>query len=127
MSFILDALRKSDQQRQRGAAPTLLTAQAAVFVPLTTGFARIAEGRIRPTRQMLRHGLVAGAILAAALMLLLEGLARGPASVLVPIAQMGFVVTAAAGFRRSRSSGDDAAPPSSAAPTVCQERFSSSM
>jgi general secretion pathway protein B len=29
MSYILDALRKSDQQRQRGLAPTLLTAQAA--------------------------------------------------------------------------------------------------
>jgi|SRR4051812_32142210 general secretion pathway protein B len=29
MSYILDALRKSDQQRQRGMAPTLLTAQAA--------------------------------------------------------------------------------------------------
>ena len=28
MSYILDALRKSDQQRQRGAAPTLLAAQA---------------------------------------------------------------------------------------------------
>ncbi|OGA12794.1 MAG: hypothetical protein A3H33_02665 [Betaproteobacteria bacterium RIFCSPLOWO2_02_FULL_65_20] len=33
MSFILDALRKSDQQRQRGAAPTLLTAQAAAVAP----------------------------------------------------------------------------------------------
>lgn len=28
MSFILDALRKSDQQRQRGTSPTLLTAPA---------------------------------------------------------------------------------------------------
>lgn len=28
MSYILDALRKSDQQRQRGAAPTLMTVQA---------------------------------------------------------------------------------------------------
>lgn len=28
MSYILDALRKSDQQRQRGAVPTLLVAQA---------------------------------------------------------------------------------------------------
>ena len=28
MSYILDALRKSDQQRQRGAKPTLLTAQS---------------------------------------------------------------------------------------------------
>lgn len=30
MSFILDALRKSDQQRSRNATPTLTTAQAAV-------------------------------------------------------------------------------------------------
>jgi general secretion pathway protein B len=37
MSYILDALRKSDQQRQRGAAPTLLTAQATVPVPERTG------------------------------------------------------------------------------------------
>ncbi len=29
MSYILDALRKSDQQRRRGAAPTLLAGQAA--------------------------------------------------------------------------------------------------
>lgn len=29
MSYILDALRKSDQQRQRGTSPTLLTAHAA--------------------------------------------------------------------------------------------------
>jgi general secretion pathway protein B len=33
MSYILDALRKSDQQRQRGAVPTLLTAQAATVAP----------------------------------------------------------------------------------------------
>ncbi len=33
MSYILDALRKSDQQRQRGAAPTLLTAQTTVSAP----------------------------------------------------------------------------------------------
>jgi len=33
MSYILDALRKSDQQRQRGATPTLLTAQAPVAEP----------------------------------------------------------------------------------------------
>lgn len=33
MSYILDALRKSDQQRQRGAVPTLLTAQAATAAP----------------------------------------------------------------------------------------------
>lgn len=33
MSFILDALRKSDQQRLRGAPPTLLTAPALVAAP----------------------------------------------------------------------------------------------
>jgi general secretion pathway protein B len=33
MSYILDALRKSDQQRQRGSTPTLLTVQATVTDP----------------------------------------------------------------------------------------------
>jgi len=37
MSYILDALRKSDQQRQRGATPTLLTAQATVAPPTRSG------------------------------------------------------------------------------------------
>lgn len=33
MSYILDALRKSDQQRQRGAAPTLIAGQAEAVAP----------------------------------------------------------------------------------------------
>ena len=33
MSYILDALRKSDQERQRGAAPTLIGAQATANAP----------------------------------------------------------------------------------------------
>ncbi|MEK7736188.1 MAG: general secretion pathway protein GspB [Pseudomonadota bacterium] len=33
MSFILDALRKSDQQRQRSGAPTLMTAQVPLAQP----------------------------------------------------------------------------------------------
>jgi len=33
MSYILDALKKSDQQRQRGATPTLPSAQATVAAP----------------------------------------------------------------------------------------------
>lgn len=33
MSYILDALKKSDQQRQLGSTPTLLTAQATVSAP----------------------------------------------------------------------------------------------
>jgi len=33
MSYILDALKKSDQQRQRGATPTLPSAQATMVAP----------------------------------------------------------------------------------------------
>lgn len=42
MSYILDALRKSDQQRQRGAAPTLLAALATRVAPRPP--ARLAYG-----------------------------------------------------------------------------------
>ena len=38
MSYILDALRKSDQQRQRGAAPTLLAGQATAVAPRQPAF-----------------------------------------------------------------------------------------
>lgn len=38
MSYILEALRKSDKQRQRGTAPTLLTAQATVAAPKQPAF-----------------------------------------------------------------------------------------
>ncbi len=60
MSYILDALRKSDRERQRGAAPTLLSAQATAVAPtqpalLSSGFvalvlvgAGVAIGWLRP-------------------------------------------------------------------------------
>lgn len=38
MSYILDALRKSDQLRQRGAAPTLLAGQAMAVAPKRPAF-----------------------------------------------------------------------------------------
>lgn len=38
MSYILDALRKSDQQRRRGAAPTLLAGQATAVAPRQPAF-----------------------------------------------------------------------------------------
>jgi general secretion pathway protein B len=38
MSYILDALRKSDQQRQRGATPTLLTAQESAAEPRQSAY-----------------------------------------------------------------------------------------
>jgi len=63
MSYILDALRKSDQLRQRGAAPTLLLGQATVTAPRKTPLvfygllalvllaAGIAIGWLRPWQQ----------------------------------------------------------------------------
>ena len=61
MSYILDALRKSDEQRRRGATPTLLTPQAATVTPGRSGIlsyglpaavvlvgAGIAIGSLRP-------------------------------------------------------------------------------
>jgi general secretion pathway protein B len=51
MSYILDALRKSDQQRRRGAAPTLLTLQPSAVV------------RKRPA--YLKYGLLAVVLIGA--------------------------------------------------------------
>ncbi len=60
MSYILEALRKSDQQRQRGAAPTLLAGPAIAPAPKQTAYwaygllavlllgAGIAIGWLRP-------------------------------------------------------------------------------
>lgn len=51
MSYILDALRKSDEQRRRGTTPTLLTAQAAALAP--------------PRRKPLSYWMLGGALLVA--------------------------------------------------------------
>jgi uncharacterized membrane protein len=76
----------------------LLTAQAAVFVSAATLRVRVVEGRVRPNGTALAYGAAAAAMLALGLMLLLAALERGPASRLVPIAQMGFVLSAAVGI-----------------------------
>ena len=55
MSYILDALRKSDQQRQRGAAPTLPAAPALAAVPARPAF--------------LAYGLLAAALLGAGMLI----------------------------------------------------------
>lgn len=51
MSYILDALRKSDEQRRRGTTPTLLTPQAATLAP--------------PRRKLLSYWMLGGALLVA--------------------------------------------------------------
>jgi drug/metabolite transporter (DMT)-like permease len=84
---------------RHGALPeTLLTAQAVVFIVLSTAFVLIVDGRIAPPATMWKYTASAAAVLIFAFLFMLHGVALGPASVLIPIAQMGFVVTAALGI-----------------------------
>jgi drug/metabolite transporter (DMT)-like permease len=83
---------------RHGSTPeTALASQAVVFVTLATILVRVTDGTIAPPRAMWTHTAAAAAVLLGAFLLMLYGLTRGPASVLVPITQMGFVVTAALG------------------------------
>jgi uncharacterized membrane protein len=83
---------------RHGSTPeTALSAQAVVFVTLATIFVRLSDGKIVPPPAMWTHAAAAAAVLMGAFLLMLYGLTLGPASVLVPITQMGFVVTAALG------------------------------
>jgi drug/metabolite transporter (DMT)-like permease len=82
-----------------GAAPiALVVTQGAVAVTLSTAFAAHRDGGIRTTRAVLGHAPLAAVLLVCAFIFLAKGLQAGEASVIVPIAQMGFVVTALLGF-----------------------------
>ncbi|HET7198413.1 MAG TPA: DMT family transporter [Burkholderiales bacterium] len=82
-----------------GATPaSIIIAQAAVVVTLSTLFVRFADGHVRAAGAVLVHAPRASLVLAAAFVLMVEAMRRGEASVAVPIAQMGFVVTALLGF-----------------------------
>ena len=84
---------------RHGSTPeTALSAQAIVFVTLATIFVRVTDGKIAPPPAMWKHAAAAATVLMGAFLLMLYGLTLGPASVLVPITQMGFVVTAALGI-----------------------------
>ena len=83
---------------QQGAVPeTMVAAQAWTFCSLATLFSFFREGRIRIPRTGWFYAALAALALFGAFVLLMHGLALGPASVLVPVAQMSFVVTALAG------------------------------
>lgn len=82
-----------------GATPaSLILAQAAVVVSLSTLLVRVSDGRIRPSGPVIVHAPRASLVLALAFVFMVEAMRRGQASVAVPIAQMGFVVTALLGF-----------------------------
>jgi len=82
-----------------GATPaSLIVAQAVVVVTLATAFVGAVDRRIEPSGAALRYAPKAAIVLAFAFAFMVESLARGEASVMVPIAQMGFGVTALLGF-----------------------------
>jgi drug/metabolite transporter (DMT)-like permease len=82
-----------------GAVPiALVVAQGAVAVTLSTAFAARLDGGVRPSRAALRHAPIAAVLLVIAFVFLAKALQGGEASVVVPIAQMGFVITALLGF-----------------------------
>ena len=81
-----------------GASPgTVLACQAFVFMPLATLVVFVADRSIRPPRAAWLTAPLAALLLGVGFVFLLSGLALGPASTLVPVAQMGFVVTALMG------------------------------
>ena len=84
---------------RNGATPiALVVTQALVAVTIATGFTAYVDRCIRPSRAAWRHAPVAAVLLVTAFIFLAKGLESGEASVVVPVAQMGFVVTALLGF-----------------------------
>ncbi len=82
-----------------GVTPaTLVAAQAAVFFPLATATGYLTEKKLNVPAAVLPYGTAAALLLLTAFLLLATSLVHGEASVLVPVAQMGFVITAAAGI-----------------------------
>jgi drug/metabolite transporter (DMT)-like permease len=82
---------------RHGVQPeTMAVAQAVVFAPLATIIVFSADRKLPPKTTFV-YGLAAALMLLAATILFLRGVARGQASILVPIAQMGFIVTATLG------------------------------
>lgn len=81
-----------------GALPeTMVSAQALAFMTLATLIALIGDRGYRVPARAWRYTPIAAIVLIAGFVLLLHGLVRGPASVLVPIAQLSFVFTALLG------------------------------
>lgn len=83
---------------RQGVVPeTMLVAQAIVFMPLTNLAVLAADRRLAAPRAAWGYGFVMSFVLLGAFVCLLHGVALGQASVVVPVAQMGFIVTAVLG------------------------------
>jgi drug/metabolite transporter (DMT)-like permease len=82
-----------------GALPeSLVAAQAALFMPLATAVVAITHRKLPPPPGTFRFAAPAAILLLVATVCMLRGIAGGQASVLVPIAQMGFVIAALLGI-----------------------------
>jgi len=81
-----------------GSPATVLAGQASVFLPLAALFAILRDRGFRPPPGGWRYGATTAVLLLFGLVMLLAGLARGEASVLIPVAQLSFVVTAGLGI-----------------------------
>lgn len=77
---------------------TLLVGQASVFVPMTLVVVWATDRTLKLPALAWRHPPFAALMLFVGFPLLLESLRRGEASVLIPIGQMGFIVTALVGM-----------------------------
>jgi uncharacterized membrane protein len=84
---------------RHGVPPeTMTAAQAIVFMPLATAVVFVVDRKLPPPAGAFKFGAPAALILLVATLALLRGIAAGQASVLVPIAQMGFIVAAVLGI-----------------------------
>jgi uncharacterized membrane protein len=84
---------------RHGAVPeTLAVAQAALFMPIATVAVYFTGRTLRAPPVTFRYGAAAAIMLVGATIFLLRGLANGRPTVLVPIAQMGFIIAALLGI-----------------------------
>jgi drug/metabolite transporter (DMT)-like permease len=84
---------------RHGALPeTLAVAQAALFMPLATVVVYVVDRKLQAPSVTFKYSAPAAIVLLGATIALLRSVAEGQASVLVPIAQMGFVVAALLGI-----------------------------
>ncbi len=83
--------------RAGSTAAGLLVSQACVVIGLSMLTCLRQRGHIRPSLRAVPFGLMTAVLLACAFTLLILALATGEASVIVPMSQMGFVVTALLG------------------------------
>ena len=81
-----------------GAPPeTIMTGQAWLFCPLATLVTYLTDRNLRTPASAWLYAAGTAVALLFGFVLLLHGLSAGAASILVPVAQMGFVFTAIAG------------------------------